>query len=160
MTNIVPWLCSEKLKFWQLFIQLPYKGKCLYLISGGGQYSVAVEATSPRWKWQFTPKSCPYTNFFFDPITPTLHSNWMLWLGVRSSFKLGFWSVHHCQTNSVVEQSSDGQVALNRHREGHFVLFDRSKSTVCLCICHRILKVIFSLLKGGLPPPLNPLFSF
>ena len=69
MTNIVPWLCSEKLKFWQLFIQLPYKGKCLQFIRGGSVLSPAMVAmcssgSNPRWEWKFTPKSCPYTNFF------------------------------------------------------------------------------------------------
>ena len=71
MTNIVPWLCSEKLKFWQLFIQLPYKGKCLQFISGGGgsvlspaMVAMCSSGSNPRWEWKFTPKSCPYTNFF------------------------------------------------------------------------------------------------
>jgi len=68
-----------------------------------------------------------YKLFHFYPITPTLHSNWMLLLSIGSSLKLGAWSVQHCQTNSGVERSSDGQVVLNRHREGHFVLFEPNR---------------------------------
>ena len=103
----------------------------------GGQYflqlrlgCVAVEATLATMEMTIHAQD-PYTNFFFDAITPTLHSNWMLWLSIRSSLKLGAWSVQHCQTNSVVERSSDGQVVLNRHREGHFVLFEANRLFVC-----------------------------
>ena len=76
-------------------------------------------------------------------------------LSIGSSLKLGTWSVQHCQSNTVVEQSSDGQVVLNRHREDHFVLFEANQLFDCAFLII-FLEVNFSIVKGGYSPPLNP----
>jgi len=66
------------------------------------------------------------------PITAKTSSNWMV-LFANASY------LNNCELEIAsiarqtrrVEQSSDRQVALNRHREGHFVLFEANRLFVC-----------------------------
>jgi len=76
------------------------------------------------------------------PITAKTSSNWMV-LFANASY------LNNCELEIAsiarqtrrVEQSSDRQVALNCHCEGHFVFF--YKSTICLRISNIVINLVY-----------------
>ena len=96
--------------------------------------------------------------FLRYPITAKTSSNWMV-LFANASY------LNYCELKIAsiarqtrrVEQSSDRQVALNCHCEGHFVFLQINNLSAHIVINF---VYIFSCQGGATAPPLNPLFLF